>query len=50
MTALPVVPVLSSEKAGELVEKKIPLPGVFRAPIRLDVVEFVHKNVSKNKI
>merc|ERR1712127_817883 len=31
------------------VSKSVKLPGVFQAPIRPDVVHFVHTNVSKNK-
>jgi len=28
--------------------KKVVLPAVFTAPIRLDIVQFVHANLSKN--
>jgi len=46
MAARPLISVYSTE--GE-VSKSIKLPGVFQAPIRPDVVHFVHTNVSKNK-
>ncbi|XP_002157151.1 large ribosomal subunit protein uL4B [Hydra vulgaris] len=41
----PLVTVLSDQ--GEKL-KQIPLPAVFKAPIRPDVVNFVHSNMSKN--
>jgi len=46
MTARPVVSVysLSGEKSGTT-----PLPEVFTAPIRPDIVQFVHTNMNKNK-
>lgn len=34
---------------GTSVLKQVPLPDVFKAPIRPDVVNFVHTNVNKNK-
>merc|ERR1712127_679347 len=46
MAARPLISVYSAE--GE-VSKSVKLPGVFQAPIRPDVVHFVHTNVSKNK-
>lgn len=45
--ARPVVTVFSSqngEKSGTA-----PLPAVFKAPIRTDVVTFVHDNIHKNR-
>merc|ERR1712100_252680 len=46
MAARPVVTVQStSDEAGKQVE----LPAVFLAPIRPDVVHFVHSNMSKNR-
>jgi len=33
----------------KVLEKKVVLPGVFTAPIRNDIVSFVHSNLSKNK-
>lgn len=46
MTARPVLSVfsLSGEKTSTT-----PLPAVFTAPIRSDVVQFVHSNMNKNK-
>ena len=46
MAARPLISVYSAD--GE-VAKSVKLPGVFQAPIRPDVVHFVHTNVSKNK-
>lgn len=48
MTSLPVVPVYNPEDIST--SKQLALPGVFQAPIRLDVVQFVHTNISKNRI
>jgi len=45
MAARPLVSVYSAD--GE-VSKSVKLPGVFQAPIRPDVVHFVHTNMSKN--
>lgn len=50
MTSLPVVPVYNPENVSEVAAKQLALPGVFQAPIRLDVVQFVHTNLSKNTI
>lgn len=33
----------------EKVIEEVPLPAVFKAPIRPDIVNFVHQNISKNK-
>lgn len=46
MTARPVLSVfsLTGEKTGTT-----PLPSVFTAPIRPDIVQFVHTNMAKNK-
>merc|ERR1719421_955396 len=46
MAARPLVSVYSAE--GE-VSKSVKLPGVFQAPIRPDVVHFVHPNMALNK-
>jgi len=46
MSARPLISVYSTE--GE-VTKSVKLPGVFQAPIRPDVVHFVHTNMAKNK-
>ena len=43
-------PTVSVFGAGEAkVAKTLPLPGVFGAPIRVDVVNFVHTQMAKNK-
>jgi large subunit ribosomal protein L4e len=34
---------------GEATGNTVPLPAVFKAPIRPDVVNFVHTNMAKNK-
>ncbi len=34
---------------GEATSNTVPLPAVFKAPIRPDVVNFVHTNMAKNK-
>merc|ERR1712096_388877 len=46
MAARPVVTVQSS---GEASSKQVELPAVFLAPIRPDVVHFVHSNMNKNR-
>merc|ERR1712007_15728 len=33
---------------GSLVSRQINLPAVFKAPVRPDIVHFVHSNISKN--
>lgn len=54
MTSRPVISVFDpaaqsfSVVSGENVKKGIPLPGVFSAPIRLDIVQSVHANLSRN--
>eukprot|EP00921_Rhytidocystis_pertsovi_P015511 GHVQ01024654.1.p1 GENE.GHVQ01024654.1~~GHVQ01024654.1.p1 ORF type:complete len:411 (+),score=58.23 GHVQ01024654.1:201-1433(+) len=47
-TARPLVSVYSCEKEGEIVDS-IKMPNVFVAPIRPDIVRFVHTNMSKNR-
>jgi len=44
--ARPTVQVFNAEG---VVEGQVPLPAVFIAPIRPDIVQFVHTNLSKNK-
>jgi len=46
MTSRPLLSVfsLAGEKAGE-----VPLPAVMEAPLRPDIVQFVHTNMNKNK-
>jgi len=43
----PTVSVFNHANPGEVVAHH-PLPGVFQAPIRLDIVHFVHSNIAKN--
>merc|ERR1719434_556266 len=47
MAARPVVSVQSSD--GEDSSKQVELPAVFLAPIRPDIVQFVHTSMNKNK-
>jgi large subunit ribosomal protein L4e len=48
MTSRPVVSVYSKTGASEIVDS-IPMPAVFTAPIRDDIVAFVHANMNKNR-
>ena len=48
MTSRPTVSVYSKENAGEIVDS-LPMPAVFTAPIRNDIVQFVHTNIAKNR-
>lgn len=48
MAARPVITVFSAGTKGEIKET-LPLPAVLTAPIRLDIVRFVHDNLAKNK-
>ncbi|KAG0163456.1 hypothetical protein DFQ28_003704, partial [Apophysomyces sp. BC1034] len=45
--ARPVINVYS--EAGKASTATVPLPAVFKAPIRPDIVNFVHTNMAKNK-
>merc|ERR1719253_1769901 len=47
MAARPVVSVLSTEDASKTAQVK--LPSVFLAPIRTDIVQFVHTQMNKNR-
>ncbi|KAJ2453781.1 60S ribosomal protein L4B [Coemansia sp. RSA 2336] len=47
MAARPVVSVFGVN--GTKLDATIPLPSVFTAPIRPDLVQFVHKNMAKNR-
>jgi len=47
MTSRPVVSVYS--KSGAEIKDSVPLPAVFTAPIRDDIVQFVHANMNKNR-
>jgi len=48
MASRPTVSVFNSSNALE-VSENIPLPAVFTSPIRLDVVQFVHDNLARNR-
>ena len=48
MTSRPVVSVYSKTGASQIVDS-VPLPAVFTAPIRDDIVQFVHANMNKNR-
>jgi large subunit ribosomal protein L4e len=48
MTSRPVVSVYSKAGSSEIVDS-IPMPAVFTAPIRDDIVSFVHANMNKNR-
>jgi len=45
--ARPVVPVHNHTNISDLSDK-VPLPEVFHTPVRLDIVRFVHDQISKN--
>jgi len=45
--ARPLVKVYDGASGAE--SASVPLPGVFTAPIRRDIVHFVHSNIAKNK-
>jgi large subunit ribosomal protein L4e len=46
-TFRPQISVFST--SGEVSEKTLPLPAVFKAPIRSDIVHSVYTGVAKNK-
>jgi large subunit ribosomal protein L4e len=48
MAARPVITVYDAKTKGD-VKETVPLPAVLTAPIRLDIVRFVHDNLAKNK-
>jgi large subunit ribosomal protein L4e len=48
MTSRPVVSVYSKDGSAEIVDS-VPMPAVFTAPIRNDIVHFVHTNMAKNR-
>jgi large subunit ribosomal protein L4e len=48
MTSRPVVSVYKSDDSKEIV-KSLAMPAVFTAPIRNDLVHFVHSNLAKNR-
>ena len=48
MTARPVVSVYARDSTN--IVGQVPMPAVFTAPIRDDIVQFVHSNIAKNRI
>jgi large subunit ribosomal protein L4e len=48
MSTRPLISVFNVDDSLKVTDKKIVLPGVFSAPIRTDIVQFVHANLSKN--
>lgn len=48
MTSRPVVSVYSKDGSAEIVDN-VAMPAVFTAPIRNDIVQFVHTNMAKNR-
>jgi large subunit ribosomal protein L4e len=48
MTSRPVVSVYNFDNAQEIVDS-VAMPGVFVAPIRNDLVHFVHSRLAKNR-
>jgi large subunit ribosomal protein L4e len=48
MTSRPVVSVYSRDTQSEIVDS-VSIPAVFTAPIRDDIVHFVHTNINKNR-
>ena len=47
MTSRPTVSVYAAD--SEAVKEQAPMPAVFSAPIRDDLVQFVHSNIAKNR-
>lgn len=48
-TARPTVSVYLADKPTETAKKAICMPQVFSAPLRADLVRYVHRNMNKNK-
>jgi large subunit ribosomal protein L4e len=48
MTSRPVVSVYKADNTKQAVGS-VAMPGVFAAPIRNDLVHFVHSNLAKNR-
>jgi large subunit ribosomal protein L4e len=50
MTARPLISVWNPDAKNVVSEsKKVALPVVFTAPVRQDIVQFVHTNLNKNR-
>lgn len=49
MTSQPLVSVFNMDDSLKVLDKKMVMPGVFTAPIRNDIVQFVHSNLAKNR-
>lgn len=49
MTSVPLISVFAADDATKVTATHIALPTVFSAPIRPDIVHFVHSNLAKNR-
>jgi len=49
MTSVPLISVFNVDDPNKVLDKHIALPAVFRAPIRPDIVGFVHQNLARNR-
>jgi len=49
MASRPLISIFNDQGEKPTTSEQVPLPAVFCAPIRHDVVNFVHSNVAKNK-
>ena len=49
MATRPLISVVDSSDPTKFTDKKIPMPAVLQAPLRLDIVQFVHSNIAKNR-
>lgn len=49
MTSRPLIAVYDATDDKLPISGKIPLPSVFSAPLRQDIVQFVHMNLNKNR-
>merc|ERR1719329_392476 len=48
MTSRPLLSVFNMDDSTQVTDKKVAMPAVFKSAIRLDIVQFVHTNLSKN--
>merc|ERR1719223_2379292 len=48
MTSRPLLSVFNMDDSTQVTDKKVAMPAVFKTAIRLDIVQFVHTNLSKN--
>jgi large subunit ribosomal protein L4e len=49
MTSRPEISIWDPTTSTFTVSSKVALPAVFTAPIRLDIVNFVHFNLNRNR-